>query len=165
MPHPLVDQLRFARSEFVRCLDGVNNDDARRRLEPMNCISWIIGHLSAQEDAYWNGAAQTAPVAPHLRELLSSGQVDVLPPLDEMWSTWGAITAAADRYLDTVTAEILLQHPLREGKPHAENYGTMLYRNIYHYWFHTGEAHAVRQMLGHGELPQFVGDMRTAVFR
>lgn len=165
MPHPLVDQLRFARSEFVRCLDGVSAEDARRRLEPMNCICWIIGHLSAQEDAYWNGAAQGQPLAPHLRELLSTGQVDVLPPLDEMWSTWRVVTDVADRYLDTVTTEMLLQHPLRDGKPHAESYGAMLYRNIYHYWFHTGEAHAVRQMLGHGELPQFVGNMNAALFR
>jgi hypothetical protein len=38
-------------------------------------------------------------------------------------------------------------------------------RNIYHYWFHTGEAHAVRQMLGHTDLPQFVGGMESAAYR
>ena len=27
------------------------------------------------------------------------------------------------------------------------------------------EAHAIRQMLGHGDLPQFVGDMSAAVYR
>ena len=43
--HPLVTQLRFTRSEFLRCLDGVAGEEARRRFEPMNCISWIIGHL------------------------------------------------------------------------------------------------------------------------
>ena len=32
-------------------------------------------------------------------------------------------------------------------------------RNIFHYWFHTGEAAAVPQMLGHKDLPDFVGDM------
>jgi hypothetical protein len=35
----------------------------------------------------------------------------------------------------------------------------------YHYWFHLGEAHAIRQMLGHPDLPQFVGDMSRAVYR
>ncbi len=35
----------------------------------------------------------------------------------------------------------------------------------YHYWFHLGEAHAVRQMLGHKDLPQFVGDMSQAHYR
>jgi len=38
-------------------------------------------------------------------------------------------------------------------------------KNIFHYWFHTGEAHAVRQMLGHGNLPQFVGNMESVFYR
>jgi hypothetical protein len=46
-----------------------------------------------------------------------------------------------------------------------ESIGTLLYRNLYHYWFHTGEAHAIRQMLGHRDLPQFVGDMSKALYR
>lgn len=46
MIHPLVAQLRFARSEFVRCLDGVWEEDGVKRLLPMNCVSWIVGRLS-----------------------------------------------------------------------------------------------------------------------
>ncbi len=34
MPHPLVNQLRFARSEFQRCLEGLIDEDARTRLGP-----------------------------------------------------------------------------------------------------------------------------------
>ena len=51
--HPLVTQLWFARSELLRCLDGVPAEDAQRRLLPMNCISWVVGHLANQENAYW----------------------------------------------------------------------------------------------------------------
>lgn len=61
MVHPRVDQLRFARSEWVRGLVGLFEEDAQRRLVP------------------------------------------------------------------------------------------------YHYWSHIGEASAVRQILGHPDLPQFVG--------
>jgi len=43
MPHSLVTQLRFARSEFVRCLEGISDEDARHRIMPMNCISWMVG--------------------------------------------------------------------------------------------------------------------------
>lgn len=77
MTHPLVTQLRFTRSELLRCLEGVSDEEARHRFEPMNCIL----------------------------------------------------------------------------------------RNIYHYWFHLGEAHAIRQLLGHTDLPQFVGDMSEALYR
>jgi hypothetical protein len=50
VPHLLVSQLRFARAEFVRCLQGVSAEDGIRRLKPMNCISWIVGHLASQEN-------------------------------------------------------------------------------------------------------------------
>ncbi|MEP7293389.1 MAG: DinB family protein, partial [Chloroflexota bacterium] len=53
MPHPLIEQLRFTRSEFQRALAGVTDEDARRRFMPMNSISWIIGHLANQEQRYW----------------------------------------------------------------------------------------------------------------
>jgi hypothetical protein len=42
MTHPLVTQLRFARSEFRRCLEGVSDEDSRKRLLPMNSISWMV---------------------------------------------------------------------------------------------------------------------------
>lgn len=165
MTHPLVTQLRFARSEFVRCLDGVPDEDARQRLLPMNCISWMIGHLANQEDGYWGLLAQGKRVHPELWELVGFGKPASTPPLADMWAAWKDVTAAADAYLDTLTAETLLTHFMRNGEPIAENVGTLLLRNIYHYWFHTGEAHAVRQMLGHPDLPQFVGDFGEAIFR
>ena len=62
--HPLVTQLRFARSEMMRCLEGVSAEDAVRRIMPMNCISWIVGHLANQEQAYWVLVAQGRLVVP-----------------------------------------------------------------------------------------------------
>ncbi|MFL7790778.1 MAG: DinB family protein [Anaerolineae bacterium] len=165
MAHFLVDQLRFARSEFVRCLEGVSEEDGRRRLEPMNCISWIVGHLANQEHRYWVVLGQGQNLAPGLNGLVGYGKPSSTPPLSEMWDTWRSVTAAADAYLDTLTPEIMLTHFEHEGKPVAESVGTMLMRNLYHYWFHTGEGHAIRQMLGHPDLPQFVGDMARASYR
>jgi len=53
MTHPLVNQLRFTRSEFRRALKGLSDEEARRRYLPMNCISWNIGHLAWQEQKYF----------------------------------------------------------------------------------------------------------------
>jgi hypothetical protein len=53
MPHPLVDQLRFTRSEFQRGLAGLTDEETRRRFGPMNCIAWNVGHLAWQEQRYW----------------------------------------------------------------------------------------------------------------
>ncbi len=165
MTHPLVDQLRFARREFVRCLEGVPAEDAVKRLGPMNCISWMIGHLANQEHFYWCLLGQGKAVAPGLNELVGFGKPASTPPLAEMWEVWRLVTETADPFLDALRAEQMTSFLAHNGKPARESVGTMLQRNIYHYWFHTGEAHAVRQQLGHEDLPQFVGAMGTAVYR
>jgi hypothetical protein len=82
-----------------------------------------------------------------------------------MWAAWRNITLAADPYLDTLTTTTLQTYFDYKGKPRSESIGTMLLRNTYHYWYHTGEAHAIRDMLGQRELPQFVGDMSEALYR
>ena len=133
MIHPLVTQLRFARSEFVRCLEGLSDEDARHRIMPMNCISWMIGHLANQENRYWVRAAQQKTLVPHLNDLVGYGKPASTPPLAEMWATWHEVTAAADVYLDTVTSDMLQTHFEWEGKPYPESAGTLLQRNIFHY--------------------------------
>ena len=162
-PHPLVTQLRFARSEFLRCLDGVSAEDAIQRFEPMNCISWTVGHLAAQEHYLWVEMAQGQNLAPEL-ELVGYGQPASTPPLDEMWAVWHTVTSAADGFLDTVTEDGLSTHLDRDGRPMREDVGKSLLRNMWHYWFHLGEAHAIRQMLGHRDLPQFVGNMSPVLY-
>lgn len=164
MSHPLVKQLRFARSEFVRGLDGVSAEDACKRIQPMNSITWIIGHLANQENRYWIILGQGENLAPDLNELVGYGKPASVPAFDEIWSTWHAITQYADRYLDTLTPEILQTYFLKDGRPVPESIGTMLQRNLYHYWVHIGEASAIRQMLGHVKPPEFVGDMSQASY-
>ena len=58
--HFLVEQLRFTRSEFLRCMDGISDEDARKRVMPMNSISWVVGHLADQENFLWLRMAQGA---------------------------------------------------------------------------------------------------------
>ena len=164
-PHLLVNQLRFARSEFVRCLGGVSEVDAIRRVMPMNCISWMVGHLANQEHRYWVVFSQQKNIAPDLYELVGFGKPASTPVLKDMWAVWHKVTAEADKYLDTLTPAIMQTYLLRDGKPVDESIGTLLMRNIYHYWYHTGEASAVRQMLGHAKVPEFVGDMSAAAYK
>ena len=116
MPHPLVTQLRFARSEFVRCLDGVSEADGVRRLEPMNCISWNIGHLAFQEQVYWLLWAQKRILHPELLDIAGWGCGPNTPPLSEMWDAWRAVTAA-DEYLGTITQETIVTHLEGEDGP------------------------------------------------
>lgn len=165
MAHPMVEQLRFARSEFQRCLAGITAEEATQRLGRMNSLSWMVGHLANQEQGYWVWLAGADMVVPDLNNLVGFGKPASTPPLDDMQTAWQAITQQADLYLDTLTTEDLQTFFMRNGKPVGESKGTMLYRTIYHYWFHTGEAHAIRQQMNH-ELPEFVGRFgETAVYQ
>ena len=131
MPHPLVDQLRFTRSEFKRALKGLTNEEAARRFMPMNCIAWNVGHLAWHEQRYFITFGLGEVPFPDLNKLFAYGAPACTPNLDEMLSVWKKMTKAADPFLDT----------------------------LYHYWYHTGENSAIRQNLGHTDLPQFVGNI------
>lgn len=164
MTHPLVKQLRFTRSEFVRCIHGVSLQEAYVRKGQMNCISWTIGHLASQENQYFVYLGQGKAIQPELRKIAGSGSPASTPNLDEMWAAWRECTANADVFLDTVTTGTLQTHFEHKGNPVPESIGTMILRCIYHYWFHLGEIHAIRQMLGHRNIPQFVGNMSQALY-
>ncbi len=161
MPHPLVLQLRFTRSEFQRALEGLSDEEARRRFPPMNCISWNIGHLAWQEQRYWLWRGQDRIPLPHINELFAYGAPASAPPLDEMWAAWHTITRAADPWLDALTTHDLAQprQGILDGQPFEFTFGSLLQRVLYHYWYHTGENMAIRQLLGHTDLPEFVGNI------
>lgn len=161
MIHPQVEQLRFARSEWRRALAGVSATDAARRLGPMNCMSWIVGHLAWQEHRYWLFRAQGTTVAPQLDALVGYGAPASTPPLAEMWDAWHTVTDAADPFLDSLTTETLLLPERIDGVAQDYTIGSRVLRTTYHYWFHTGEILAIRQMLGQNNLPEFVGDIET----
>ena len=158
-PHPMVLQLRFTRSEFMRAIRRIDEADARRRILPMNSVSWNVGHLAWQEQRYFVTIGQGRTPFPDIEERFAYGGPASTPPLEEVLAAWRAITAEADPWLDALTTGMLLEHPMRQGKPLARIYGNLLQRTIYHYWYHTGENMAIRQVLGHKRLPQFVGSI------
>ena len=157
--HPLVLQLRFTRSEFLRSIKGVSEDDARRRVMPMNCLSWNVGHLAWQEQRYFLQFVQGQMLLPAINEHFAFGCPASTPALKDMLAAWRKITKAADPWLDTLTPAMLQTHVMQNGQPTARQYGNLLQRLIYHYWYHTGENMAIRQVLGHEKLTVFVGNI------
>ncbi|HJZ48232.1 MAG TPA: DinB family protein [Roseiflexaceae bacterium] len=157
--HPLVAQLRFTRSEFQRALAGLSEDDARVRRLPLNCISWNVGHLAWQEQRYFVTFAQGNTPLPELNEQFAYGAPASTPTLEEMQHAWQSITHAADQWLGRATTESLLRTYTAPSGEWTTSFGNLLQRVIYHYWYHTGENMAIRQLLGHKDLADFVGDI------
>lgn len=157
MTHPLVDQLRFARSEWLRGLDGVSAADAQQHFGRMNCISWIVGHLAWHEHRYWLNKAQDVMLYPQLNEMFAFGAPMSTPELAEMRGMWDEVTKTADPFLDTLTDAQMHQDLQSFRSGGHQSHGSAILRITYHYWFHTGEIAAIRQMLDQRDLPQFVG--------
>jgi hypothetical protein len=157
MPHPLVTQLRFTRSEFNRGIKNINQEDAIIRILPMNCMSWNVGHLAWQEQRYFLKYGMGQILFPEIDDAFAYGAPGSTPPLQEVLTAWKTITETADPWLDTLTNDSLVSRIISRGKEIQYTFGKLLLRTIYHYWYHLGENMAIRQQLGHTELPQFVG--------
>ena len=160
MAHPRVEQLRFARLEWGRCLEGLEPEDAGRRLEPMNSISWMVGHLAWHERLIWLDRAQGRRVERGLNPF-ASGEPATTPDFAPMLAAWRRVVKLADAYLDTFYSADLDRVLPHDRRPDAPTAGSQLQRITYHYWSHIGEASAVRQIMGHQDLVQFVGDMES----
>jgi len=161
MTHPLVDQFRFTRSEWLRGLGDVSEEDGARHFGPMNCISWTVGHLAWHEQRTWLTRPQNKTLFPKLNELFAYGAPMNTPSFKEMLETWQVVTTAADAFLDTLDTDMLQKELLLDGEPVGQTIGSALRRVTYHYWYHIGEIQAIRQMLGHKNLPEYVGDIEN----
>ncbi|HEX8993502.1 MAG TPA: DinB family protein [Anaerolineales bacterium] len=159
MIHPLVEQFRFTRSEWLRGLQGISEEDGARHFGQMNCISWTVGHMAWHEQRYWLERAQRKLPFPDLNVTYAYGAPMSTPSFREMLEIWRTVTAAADPFLDGLTTERLQTALLLEGKSIGQTFGSALRRITYHYWYHTGEIQAIRQMLGHKDLAEYVGDI------
>src|SRR6185312_6119708 len=58
--------------------------------------------------------------------------------------------------LDTPALEAWLP---RTRQPRSRTVGSTVQRVTYHYWVHIGEIISIRQVLGHPDVPEFVGDI------
>jgi hypothetical protein len=161
MPHPLVLQFRFTRNEWLRGLDGVSEEDAAQHFGPMNCISWTVGHMAWHEQRTWLERPQNRIPFPNLNKLFAYGAATSTPSLDDMMRTWQAVTEQTNTFLDALATESLQRDLPVKGKASGQSLGSALQRVTYHYWYHIGEVQAIRQMLGHRNLPEYVGDIET----
>ena len=148
---------RVALSEFERDLEGLTDEEARTRTKKadgteMNAISWTIGHIAG----HWLSVAAYAKQEEQPEVLRFFGPdadptplslADARTMLDNAKKSIDWLGSADGSLLSSSPAGYFLS---------SESVGTSLIRVTLHTWFHTGEINAVRQLLGHAEIP-FVG--------
>lgn len=150
MTHFLVLQVQFARMKFKEGLRDLEAADAEKVLAPMNSISWTVGHL-ANFEQFWM-LFRGGQVLEEGLQKFGFGEVASVPPYPETLAAFQRVVKEVDPILENLSEADLLEKP---GSWH-ENRGTLLLRQSYHYWYHLGEVQAIRQLLGHENLPQFV---------
>ena len=161
MAHPVVEQLRFTRSEWRRGLTGVTEEEASQHCGQMNSIGWIVGHLAWQEQRYTLIRSQGITLIPELQTEFAFGAPMTTPSLAVTLKAWKKITKASEPFLDSMTTKLLMKDLLLNGRTVGQTQGDALRRMTYHYWFHIGEIQAIRQMLGHKKLPVYVGSIEA----
>ncbi|HEY8172505.1 MAG TPA: DinB family protein [Dehalococcoidia bacterium] len=142
----------FAIDEFERGLEGLTEDEAAVRAKKadgssMNAISWTVAHIAG----HWLHR-------PERLHRYRPGSDDPAPPslVDAMaWLREGR--EYTEEWLGRATPELMLRVP-PGNVTGGENVGTALMRATLHTWFHAGEINAIRQMLGHKEIP-YVGQL------
>ena len=151
--HTLGDMLYISRKEFDRNLKGLGDEDARKRIEPMNCISWIIAHVANQHHIFFAVWAQSKDMDERYLPY-GYGSPASQPPLDEALSLWHDACKNTDAWLQSADTETLKNQPAI-ASPETENMGALMARCIFHTWCHLGEVSSIRQILGH-KPPEFV---------
>lgn len=155
----------FTLSEFERGVRGVSDSEALIRFTKadgtqMNAISWTIAHIAwhwSTVAAYANQQVPPSAVRPYT----AGPTADPTPPPLADALTLLADAKAASAWL-TKADNSLLSTSREEYAAlfcnllPVESVGTALMRVVLHTWYHIGEINAVRQMLGHAEVP-FVG--------
>ena len=159
MTHPLIDQVRFTRAEWLRALRGVSEADGARKIEPINTIGWTVGHLAWQEQLYFITRAQGRTPLPILNEVAASGGPPSIPSLKQMMAAWKQVTADTDAWMATLTTPDLLRQLPPPG--FKRTVGDAIRRMTYHYWFHIGEIVAQRQLMDHPRRPEYVGNIEA----
>jgi len=159
--HPLVDQLRFTRSEWLRGLRGVSEDAGGRHFGQMNSIGWIVGHLAWQEQRYLLYRPQGIMLRDDIQRDFTTGGPMSTPSLAATVAAWRSITKATEPFLDQLTTKKLLVDLPLNGKRSGQTQGSAIRRMTYHYWFHIGEILAIRQQLGGRGLPEYVGNIEA----
>ncbi|MEM7332796.1 MAG: DinB family protein [Chloroflexota bacterium] len=161
MAHQLVLELQFAREKWFSGHADLSNEDAKKQFGDANSIGWMVGHLAWFEQLTWIEISQGKTVSEMLHAFDWNNGASV-PDLDEVLTAWEEVTAVSDEYLNQITEDDL-GTTLYRGEYSMGNIGTMLRRQIWHYWYHLGEMQALRQVMEHKNQPPFIGPMSRSV--
>lgn len=148
---PLATILRLDTLLFHACLEGMDDEAARRRPTPAtNSAAFVAVHLvdSRHYLARLLGAEPTNPFAGLLEGVESIDELSTLPSLDEVRRAWDDVSATLDVRLESVTDEELRAPSPQRFPVDDPTVGGALAFLAQHDAYHVGQLSLLRKYLG-----------------
>jgi uncharacterized damage-inducible protein DinB len=147
---PIAAVLRLNTELLLNCLEGLDDQAARRRGTPQtNSIAFLVAHLLDARHfiASVIGAPLPSPLPPALAKARSLDEVGEMPPLGELVRAWEAISA----HLAVEVERLDTAQLARGGQRFPGSDGTVLGALAFlaqHDSYHLGQVALLRRHLG-----------------
>lgn len=163
--HHLVRYLKHVRRELRRAVEGMSQGDLEQRVQGINSVAWMVGHLSWQEQRYWLEPRGEPIIADYLAAYANGAPAMTSPQhsFAELYAVWESVTEASNPWLESLSGHDLRMHFQGRRLFEVENVGSLMTRVIGHYYLHIGQITVVRKLLGY-PVPSFVGLQEAAYF-
>jgi uncharacterized damage-inducible protein DinB len=148
---PLAAILALNTDLLLHCLDGVSEDEARRRLAGQgNNLAFLIAHLT--DSRHFMATSLKRPLANPLTPLLADRRgIDVVPtwpPVDELRAAWRAVGHHLAAVLPSLTAEELNETNVHRFPMDDSTRLGLIAFLAQHESYHVGQAAFLRRQLG-----------------
>jgi uncharacterized damage-inducible protein DinB len=148
---------------LINCLDGVSDDDARRRLEGGgNSLAFLAAHLTDTRHfiAGRLGRPLPNPLAPLLAEARTIEDIQVWPPLERIRDAWLSVSDHLASLLAALTADELARENVHRF-PLADTTALgFLAFLAQHDSYHVGQAAFLRRQIGREPMAYTRGSSR-----
>jgi len=149
---PLARQYDLNTDLLLNCLEGLSDAEAQRRLAAGgNSIAFLASHLVDSRHFLVTRLDHPIPnpLGRYLADVKSIDDIRELPPLDEIRSSWAAVSAHLQQVLGELTAEELTvtgvhRFPLND----SSRLGLVAFL-AQHDSYHLGQIAFLRRQVGH----------------
>jgi uncharacterized damage-inducible protein DinB len=150
---------------LVNCLDGVSDDEARRRLQGGgNSIAFLAAHLTDTRHFITArlGRPLPNPLAPYLADAKTIDDIQAWPPLEQIRDAWRAIAEHLAATLDGLGAEELARENVHRFPLTDSTALGFLAFLAQHDSYHVGQTAFLRRQIGREAMTYTRGSGRRA---
>ncbi|MBA30388.1 MAG: hypothetical protein CL905_00875 [Dehalococcoidia bacterium] len=142
----IIDQYRITNNQVLNYIDDVTDEESKLIFEPLNCISWTLGHLARYNNLTFAARSRGVEIPNEFKDF-ENGAPHSQKDLSYVKGLWHKTLSDTEKFLDGLNENDLVK-VLDNDSYNVDNLGTVMTRMIFHSWNHLGEIASVRQLIG-----------------